>query len=278
MQQKIVTTLAPKFCKCCWRPVTQKNKRGHFEKYCHYHKPSGETKSCYMKARRSIEKVYSREYKYEELQSNESKNKRFSKQLKEAKDITDKLNHLISAYTTDPTTLSIKEVSSAKSLINELLKVTKAHYPLTHEHLKVITNLLEQSAPAITTKTVLIATHFALGSKNQSVVLDEIKAYDVKMESEVWFNHLLITIARFEAFAIIEIKEKEKTTRSDKDLKLRQTIQNEINKAKIANIKPNQTAIAKTLNISKQRVGKLIKEMHQAQKGDRKCDRLTNIK
>ena len=278
MQQKIVTTLAPKFCKCCWRPVTQKNKRGHFEQYCHYHKTSGEAKTYYMQSRRSIAKVYAREYKHEELQKNDSKNKGLSNQPKVAQDITDKLNHLISAYTTAPATLSIKDVSSAKILIDELIKITQAQYPFTHKRLKVLTNLLEQSEPDITIKKVLIATHFALGSKDQSVVFDEIKAYDIKKESEVWFKHLLITIARWEAFAIIEIKAKEKTTRSDKDFKLRQTIQKEINKAKSANIKPNQAAIARTLNISKQRVGKLIKEMHQAQKGDRKCDRLTNLK
>jgi hypothetical protein len=50
--------------------------------------------------------------------------------------------------------------------------------------------------------------------------------------------------------------------RRDKNQELRPVIKKELELAKSNNKKPNQSVIAKDLNLSKQRVGQLIKELY----------------
>lgn len=247
----------PRYCPCCWRPVTEKNKKGSPANYCAMHKPEGSTKRNYMRARRTIEKVLADELGLTEI-------------LKVKLGDTDKLNKIISTLAADPISLSFADINSGKSLIKELLNITSNHYKIAFEKLKELGDYVEQSNLSV--ELVLLAMHVAMGTHKEDQARSEISVYDTKKVSKIWFIQLLFTIARYEAFAIINERASVRRPRKDKDLKLRASIKKEVDLAKNSNKKPNQTAIAKKLKISKQRVGKLIKELYPPPKGDRKCD------
>lgn len=247
--------VCPKYCACCWRPITTKNKMGRLETYCAIHKPEGGTKRDYMKSRRAIDKVFIRELN-------------LTKRSKVGWDNKGKVEHLVSAFALDPKTLSVNNIATARTLIKELLSITSSHYNRTFERIKELGEYIEQRN--LTINLILLATHVALGSKKEAQARAEVDVYDTKKESSVWFTQLLFTVARFESFAIIEERALIRQTRNDKDFKLREAIRKAIYLATNSNKKPNQTAIAKDLNVSKQRIGKVIKEMYPAQKGYRK--------
>lgn len=238
----------PRYCACCWRPVTAKNKKGRPENYCALHKPEGETKRDYMKAQRQIKKALAAE-----LDSIES--------LKVNSEYTAKLNELVSALIADPKSLSFAEVDSGKGLIKELLSITSMHYENAFKPLQQLGDYTEQANLPI--KSVLLAIHFALGTIIRSQAESEISVYETKKTSTVWFVQLLFTIARYEAFTVIAERAQIRRIRSDKNLTLRLSIKKEVDLAINSKNKLNQTSIAKKLNLSKQRVGKLIKELYQ---------------
>lgn len=261
MVTKPLNIMLPRYCACCWRPVTEKNKKGRPENYCSQHKPEGNTKRDYMKTRRAIEKALAHE-------SN------ITAQPKVKLSNTESVDALISALAVNPNSLNITDITSGKTLIDGMLNITSRRYELAFEQLKELGDYIEQ--PNLSIGSVLLAVHVALGTNKLHQAKTETSVYDTKKESNVWFIQLLFTLARYEAFAVIAKRASVKKTRSDKDLVLRASIKKEVDLAKIRKQKPNQSSIAKKLKISKQRVGKLIQELYPAQKGDRKCDRLAD--
>jgi hypothetical protein len=218
------------------------------------HKPEYKTKRQYMTARRAIEKVLADELN-------------ITGGIKGRSDYADKLNELVTTIVPNPYSMSFNDINSGKTLIKELLKVTSKDYKNAFKLLEELGGFTEK--PSFTIQSAALAIHFVLGTKLQKQVRSEISVYDTKKVSKIWFIQLLFTIARYEAFAIINERASVRRPRKDKDLKLRVSIKKEVDLAKNSNKKPNQTAIAKKLNISKQRVGKFIKELYPVPKGDR---------
>jgi hypothetical protein len=101
-----------------------------------------------------------------------------------------------------------------------------------------------------------------MGTLKEDQARSEISAYDTKKVSNVWYMQVLYTEARYEAFALINKRAAVRKTRKDKDLTLRARIRKEFDLAKSSNKKPNQSEIAKKLSRSKQRVGRVTKEMY----------------
>jgi len=255
---ELIKIIKPNYCRCCWRPVTVKNKRGRLKSYCNLHTPDGDSKKEYMRARRMINKWASQH-------RNVSDNDKTS--VKHGFDI----DELVSALAADPKTLGVKKIKGAKALIQELLRTTFAYYPHSFKRLESVAthiNLLN-----LTIHKIILLTHLALGTDKTEQLESEAGAYDIKKESEIWFTQLLFTIARFETLATIATQTSVRRVRRDKDQQLRSVIEKELNLAKSNNKKPNQTAIAKKLNLSKQRIGRLVKELYGRKKGDRKGDR-----
>ncbi|WP_141729349.1 hypothetical protein [Glaciecola punicea] len=242
-----INIIRPTYCLCCWRPITEKAKRGGLETYCRLHKPSGKSKSEYMRARRMLDKWVSQ---YQDALT------KSDMRIKQAAN----LDELTSTLVADPKQLTLTEIRAAKGLIQELLKTTRLYYPVSFKRLGSLGEHINQLNLSI--HKVLLATHFALGTKNITQAESEISAYDTKKESKIWFTQLLFTIARFEALSIITEQSLSRSVRKDKNQKLRSDIEKELKIAKINNKKLNQTAIARNLNLSKQRVGQLVKELY----------------
>jgi hypothetical protein len=247
MVTKPLNIVVPRYCACCWRPITEKNKKGRPVNYCAMHKPEGSTKRNYMRARRTIEKVLA-----DELGSTEI--------LKVKLGDTDKLNKIISTLAADPISLSFADINSGKSLIKELLNITSNHYKIAFEKLKELGDYVEQSNLSI--ELVLLATHVAMGTHKEDQARSEISAYDTKKVSNIWYMQVLYTVARYEAFVLINKRAAIRRTRKDKNLTLRARIKKVVDIAEGNNKKPNQSEIATKLKRSKQRVGKLIKEIY----------------
>jgi hypothetical protein len=169
---------------------------------------------------------------------------------------------LTSTLAADPKHLTLNEIKGAKGLIEELLKMTHLYYPSSFKHIEPLGAHINQLNLSI--HKVLLATHFVLGTKNVIQAEGEVSAYDIKKESKIWFTQLLFTIARFEALSTITEQASSRSVRRDKNQGLRSVIEQELETAKSNNIKPNQTAIAKKLTLSKQRVGQLIKELYDS--------------
>jgi hypothetical protein len=256
--KKLIKIIKPNYCRCCWRPITEKNKRGGLERYCALHKPSGRSKSEYMRSRRKLNKWVSQQ---EKLFKNGKTSVKHSANIDE----------LVSTLVADPAILNIDKIKEAKALIAELLRTTSASYPHSYEKLKPIAEHV--NATNLTFYKVILLTHFKLGTEASQQLEREAGVYDLKKESEIWFTQLLFTIARFETLATIATQTSLRSVRSDKSQELRSVIEKELDLAKSNNKKPNQTTIAKKLELSKQRIGQLVKELHGIKKGDRKGDR-----
>lgn len=236
----------PRLCYLCWRPIITKNKLGRFDTYCSSHKPQAESKKEYMRMRRSIERC-SRIKTLQPSQTN-----KYKKRLRTLDDV-------LLSLVPDPTSLSFSDIKTCKGLINELLRITIESYPLANSILKQLDNFKTQ--PNMSLTSLILAIHYLLGTRKKVQALAEIQVYDLKKESRVWFLQLLMTVARYECVQILCEKSSVRLQRKDLNVELRQRIRNELERFSTNSQKPNQAEIARKLNISKQRVGQIIKEL-----------------
>lgn len=221
------------------------NKRGKLNRFCKLHQPIGETKGEYMRMRRIRDKF---------LLDYRAKNNRTNKPF----EAMIELDLYLLGETVDPADISVAEITNGLGLINQVLEISSQHYPNAFKLLHQLEKLAEQ--PRLTINQVLFSIHFLLGTADSAQATNEIKAYELRKDSRVWFTQVLFTLARFEAITILTKSGSNRKTRKDKNTKLREVIQREISRAEANGKKPNQTAIAKKLNRTKQRVGQIIKE------------------
>lgn len=161
--------------------------------------------------------------------------------------------------TVDPADISFADITNGLGLINQVLEISSQHYPNAFKLLHQLEKLAEQ--PRLTINKVLFAIHLLLGTTDVNQAASEIKAYELRKDSRVWFTQILFTLVKFEAIATLTKYGSNRRTRKDKNTKLRKVIQREISRAEANGEKLNQTAIAKKLKLTKQRIGQIIKEL-----------------
>lgn len=210
------------------------------------HNPFGISKSEYMRVRRNIGKL---------MAETSSVNKPSSHPSVTSADVA----NLVSQYSTNPQLIQFQQVRGASETIQELLNITQGHFPISFTRLEKLNALKMQSN--ISVFLVFMATHYLLGTTNEAQTKKELASYDLKKDSQVWFTQLLFTISRYEAFAMIAEKASQRKTRSDKNMILRLGVKKELDILKSQGKKINQAAIARKYNLSKQRIGQIVREL-----------------